>query len=117
MEPMTYAETAYDSSHPRTLAPALLMEKRSPAARRVLARKLEPLPVACGEFLMLADFGDLKYAKENPDGEHDTIPPMQLGWMGFENPMTWAMMAKFLAGFAGLICWFGAFVFIPISID
>ena len=112
MEPLSYAETAYDSRRPRPLAPALPMERRSPSAG---ARKLEPSPVACGEFLMLASYNNLQYAKENPNREHITTTPLQMGWMGFANPMAWAMRTKFITGFLGAICWFGGFVYLPIA--
>ena len=109
MEPWSYEQTAYDSTQPRELKPAKPMEQRSFITRQMLKQKLEIQPVACGEYLVLSDFDDLRFAKANPDWEHISTPPLQMGWMGFANPMTWAMIAKFgtaLFGFGFLVTGF-----------
>ncbi len=115
MDPLNYEQTAYDSTRPRELKPAKPMEQRGFITRQMLKQKLELQPVACCEYLVLSDFDNLRYAKDNQNREHISTPPLQMGWMGFANPMLWAMIARFSAGFFGFGLLFSGFVGIPLA--
>lgn len=115
MEPLSYAETAYDSSNPRALKPAKSMEQRDLTTKQMLKHKVAPLPVECGEYLLLTELGDLDLVRK-PESrkEVETMAPLQLGWFGGANPMYVAMIVKFIAGFCAFVCLFGGLIVFPI---